>query len=441
MRGLMWLMLLIAAASEAAAETIVRGSLERRAELGFRAVEDGAALEVARLDPQSAAARAGVREGDVIVALNGRRFARAYEGAAWLQRLRGGARVRLGLEREGRALEAAFTAPPAPLERDPALDIEYDELVATGARLRTILTRPAGSAGRLPVLLLTQWVSCGSLESTAPSVAQLRALAARAGMALMRVERSGAGDSLGPACHELDYDTEVRHYREALARLLRHDWIDPARVVIYGNSLGATTAPLVAQGFPVAGVMVQGGGAVTYVERMIGFDRLFLERSGVPPAEIDRRMRESIAFHAEYLLRGRTPEQIARERPELAHVWSRLRGTGDGTHYGRSYAWHQQAAARDFLAAWARIEAPVLVVYGEHDQFETRHGHRLIVDTINRLRPGTATFVEIPGGDHELEIYASAEDAYAYRGGRAEPELFLRPAVAWLRRVTGRRES
>ncbi|HWT12685.1 MAG TPA: alpha/beta fold hydrolase [Allosphingosinicella sp.] len=437
MRWLVALLMAGALTSAAGAATLVRGDLERRGELGFRTEAQGALLTVVRLDPRSPAARAGIRDGDRIETIDGRRFARARDGAAQLQRLRGGERIRLGLSRGRGVFETALVAPPAPLEQDPALDIEYGEVRASnGARLRTILTRPAGAAERLPVLFLTQWVSCGSLESPAPAVATVRALAARAGMALMRVDRSGTGDSLGPACHELDYDTEVRHYREALEQLLRHDWIDPGRVVIYGNSLGATTAPLVARGQPVAGILVQGGGAVTYIERMIGFDRNFLERSGVPPSRIDARMRDMIAFNAEYLLAGKAPEQIARERPDLAYVWESLRGTEEGAHYGRPHAWHQQAARHDFLAAWAAVEAPVLVFYGEFDQFETRHGHRLIVDTLNRLRPGSATFIEIAGGDHELEIYPTAEDAYAYRNGRAEPERFLAPAAAWLRRVT-----
>lgn len=429
------LVIIACLASAAPAATIVRGDLERRADLGFRLAEEAAAVKVTQLDPASPAARAGLREADLIVGVNGRRFARGHEGLALLQRLRGARPASLIVRRDGQGTALSFVPPPRPLEQDPARDIEYDSLTTTdGARLRTILSRPVGAQGRLPVLFLTQWVSCGPLEG--PAVDQLRALAAGAGMALMRVERSGAGDSLGPACHELDFDTEVRHYREALARLLRHPWVDPERVVIYGSSLGSITAPLVARGHRVAGLLVQGGGALTYAERMIHFDRLFLERSGVAPAEIDRRMRESIAFHAEYLLRRRTPEQIARERPELASVWRRLRGTGDGVHYGRPLAWHQQAAAKDLIAAWAEIQAPALVVYGEYDQFETRHGHRLIVDTLNRLRPGSAEFLEIPGADHELEIYPSAEDAYAYRGGRAEPELFLRPAIEWLLRVT-----
>ena len=435
---LVWLVLLFLLLGGAAiAETVVRGDLPRRADLGFGVEEEGALLKVVRVTAGSPAAQAGLREDDRITAVNGGAFIYGYEGAASLQRLRGGDRVELRLDRAGAPAVVAFTPQPLALERDPDLDIEYDVLATRdGARLRTILSRPPGTTGRLPVLFFTQWVSCGSLEAQGGAPSQLRTLARRAGMALMRVERSGAGDSLGPACHQLDFDTEVRHYREALDRLLRHPWIDPARVVIYGSSLGAITAPLVAQGHDVAGLLVQGGGALTYAERMINFDRFSLERGGVPPAEIDRRMRESIAFHTEYLLRGHSPERIALDHPELAGVWARLRGSGDGVHYGRAYAWHQQAAARDLLAAWTAIEAPVLVVYGEYDQFETEHGHHLIVDTLNRLRPGSAEFVEIRHADHELEIYPSAEDAYAYRGGRAEPELFLGPAVEWLRRVT-----
>lgn len=86
----------------------------------------------------------------------------------------------------------------------------------------------------------------------------------------------------------------------------------------------------------------------------------------------------------------------------------------------------------------ATSSKPVLVFYGEHDQFETRHGHKLIVDTVNRLRPRTASFVEVPGGDHELEIYRSAADAYAYREGRVDHDLFIGPLVDWLRKVTAR---
>lgn len=328
-----------------------------------------------------------------------------------------------------------------PLQALAGIETEYGFIrTSEGFRLRTILTRPAGTRRPLAAILLAQWVSCGSIDVPADRPSLLRDIAEQAGTVFVRVERAGTGDSEGSACSALDYDTEVRHYREALDRLARHPWIDPTRIVVFGNSLGATTAPLIAEGRKVAGIAVQGGGALTYLERMIHFDRLYLERSGrYRPEQVHEEMVKRIAFHAEYLLGRKTPERIARERPDLAGVWETIRGAAQAPpHYGRPYAWHWQAASKDFLEAWTRVEAPVLVLYGEYDQFEPRHGHQLIADTLNRLRPGSATFLEIPRADHELEFYASAEDAYAYRNPEVDRRRWLRPMLDWVRKVTAR---
>ena len=327
-----------------------------------------------------------------------------------------------------------------PLVQITGLEAEYG-LVRTreGTRLRTILTRPAGTRGRLPAIFLTQWVSCDSIDFRADRPSQLRELARRSGLVFIRVERSGTGDSEGEPCSKLDYDTEVRHYREALDQLAKHPWVDPDRIIIYGSSLGSTTAPLVAQGRKVAGVMIQGGGAETYLERMINFDRLYLERSGkYRPDQIQAEMLRRIPFQYEYLVRGRTPQQVETEHPELKGVSSSIRGLEGDNHYGRPFTWHQQAAGHDFLAAWTTVEAPVLVLYGEYDQFEMREGHKLIADTVNKLRPGTATFVEIPQASHDLTRYPSADAAYRDEGGTADPDLFLTPALDWLKQVLRR---
>ena len=327
-----------------------------------------------------------------------------------------------------------------PLEAVDGLETEYGSVrTSDGVRLRTIVTRPAGTSARLPALFIAQWVSCETIEFPAGRKSQLSELAKRAGMVMLRVERSGTGDSEGPGCDKLDYDTEVRHYRDALDQLARHQWVDSERVVIYGSSLGSTTAPLIAQGRKLAGIMVQGGGAETYLERMINFDRHYLERSiGYTPDRIHVEMHKRIPFQVEYLVHGRMPAEIEATRPELKGVWASIRGTGPDSHYGRPFAWHQQAAKRDFLTAWTKIEAPVLVIYGEYDQFERREGHALIVDTVNALRPGSATLVEIPGVDHGLARYPNAIAAYRGEGGKADYELFLKPALDWLKAVVAR---
>jgi predicted acyl esterase len=329
--------------------------------------------------------------------------------------------------------------PDQPLEETPGLETEYGVVrTSEGLRLRTILTRPLGRTRPLPALFVTQWVSCGSIAFRPGRDSEVGQLALRSGLAMIRVERSGDGDSEGPGCAKLDYDTEVRHYREALDQVVRHPWIDGRRIVIFGSSLGATTAPLVAQNKPVAGILVQGGGALTYLERMIAFDRLQLERSGsVPPENIHAEMHRRIAFQQLYLLDKRTPQQVAAERPELAGVWESLLGTTPDAHYGRPFAWHWQAAEKNFLAAWLRVLAPVMVVYAGFDNFEMEHGHRLIAELRNRQRSGSTEYLMIPNAGHDLELYPDPFSAYQWKDGAKRYELFLEPAIKWMRRIVG----
>jgi hypothetical protein len=313
---------------------------------------------------------------------------------------------------------------------------------ADGVRLRTLLTIPDGAKARPHPLLFTQWVSCGSVEfQNADS--DLAILARDSGLALARVERAGSGDSEGPACGALDYDTEVAHYVAAFSAMLRDEKLDASRVFLYGSSLGATTAPLVAAalqaaGHDVAGVVVQGGGALTHFERMLNFDRFYLERrpDAVPPDKIHDEMNARARFHAEYLIKGRHPDDVAKDSPEMAAVRADVRGLGKDDHYGRPFLWHQQAARRDFLAAWAKLDADVLVIFNEYDQFETEHGHRLIADTLNRLRPGTAEFVIQKGLDHSSWRFDGVIEAYADETGAPEPATTAATIIRWLRERT-----
>lgn len=308
--------------------------------------------------------------------------------------------------------------------------------MSDGLNLAAYVTRPTGVSDALPALFLTQSVACRSIAPVAERMSRHEELALAAGWALIRVERAGMGESEGAGCDQLDYNTEVAHYREAFDQVIEHPWVDKTRVVIIGNSLGSTTAPLVAQDKPIIGVIVQGGGALSYFERMVYFDRQQLERSDTfSPSTIDEEMRRRMAFHREYLLAKKTPETIARERPELAGVWQSLFGTDAAPHYGRPYAWHWQAAEQNWLAAWAKLEVPTMVVYGEYEQFESRYGHRVIVDLVNRLRPGTAAWVEIPKAGHTMAIYPDRYAAYQWRDHRLDPDAFIQPVKKWLERV------
>lgn len=330
---------------------------------------------------------------------------------------------------------------PAPAtESIPGVDSHYRDItVSDGATLRTIVTLPEGDSSPRHPLLFTQWVSCGSIEYREGSNARelLAALARESGLALVRVERSAVSD--GPSCEALDFDTEFEHYLDAFTELLGSDQVDADRIYVYGSSLGANMAPLVAaelqrRGHDIAGMIAKGGGAVTYLERMLAFDRFYLERrpEAVQPADIHDQLLRRVRFHYDYLVAGRHPDAIAGDNAAMGEIRNDILGLGESDHYGRPFAWHQQIAQRNFLAAWQEVEAPVLVIFNEFDQFETRHGHALIADVVNRFRPGTARLVVRSGVGHSDNAYPTIVDAYAFENGTAAWEDAAQIMTEWL---------
>lgn len=339
---------------------------------------------------------------------------------------------------------AALAGPPArAAETHPGLDTEYGELLpGDGARLRTIVTRPKNSTGRLPAVLFVQWLSCDTIE-LAPDAkdgwsVMLRRLITESGMLWQRTEKSGVGESQGTPCAQLDYETELAHHRAALRQLRSRPDVDPRRIVVFGASMGSNYAPLVAAGEDVAGVVVWGGGASTWFERMLRFERNALELGDTDPQALADEVNARAAYFARYLLKGETPTAIAASDPKLGEVWRRIVGTSDTGHYGRPFAFHQQAQRQNWAGAWNRVRAPVLVLYGEYDWFESRDAAQLIASIVNDRQPGSATFKELPQLNHHFMRYASRRDAFREKSGKENAEAAVRPILDWLSQIGAR---
>ncbi|MFY9585571.1 MAG: PDZ domain-containing protein, partial [Candidatus Acidiferrales bacterium] len=92
----------------ARAGLVLKDAESTRAEFGFLAVRGGAgaAIVATEIEPGSAAEQAGVREGDVLLTLNGAAFPR--NPIRWLHEHRPGEIVRLGLRHENNLKEVNF---------------------------------------------------------------------------------------------------------------------------------------------------------------------------------------------------------------------------------------------------------------------------------------------------------------------------------------------
>jgi uncharacterized protein len=236
--------------------------LPRRAWFGVAlAPHEHGALVTAIVEGSSAAVE-GMRAGDVIRAVDGIVPRSPDDVVAAVVRHAAGDTAVIDIVREGSAQKRSVALRPLPRETMPGVAFEYGAVgLADGTRLRTILSVPERRGGPLPAVLLLQGGGCGSVDT--PLAADLgqsglvRIIAAQ-GVVTMRVEKSGLGDSQGPACSEIGYTQELDGFRAALAALKRHPAVDPNRLYLLGISLGGVFAPTVAGENHVRGIVVYG---------------------------------------------------------------------------------------------------------------------------------------------------------------------------------------
>ncbi|BAC91386.1 alpha/beta hydrolase family protein [Gloeobacter violaceus] len=321
----------------------------------------------------------------------------------------------------------------AGFEQIEGVETQYGVVrTSDGSRLRTIVTRPLGSTGRLPVLYFVQWLSCDTVEIQDASgwSDMLRRMARESGAVFARVDKSGVGDSLGPPCAVLDYDTEIRHHREALAQLLAHPWVERDRLYLLGASMGSRMAPRVAAGVPVDGIISWGGGADTWFERQVGFQSRAWRWEKFDPAHFGQRMTDASRLYAQWLLAGERPQ--AQASSAVGATWSGLTGADGQLLFGRSPVWHEQAQRQPVLGDWAAVRAPVLVLLGEYDWFETADAARLIAEAV--AASGSLTRFEIlPRMDHHFKVFPGRSGLTHPTGGRADARPAVQSMTAWLR--------
>jgi len=319
------------------------GGLPRRPALGVGlGPADGGAVVTAVL-PGSAAEADGLKTGDVIRTVDGSPVRVPADIIASVARHRAGETLQLEIARAGTPAPHAVRLGSLLRETMPGVTFEYGAVaLADGSRLRTIVTVPEGERSRRPAVLLLPGGGCGSVDNPmAPDVAQsglMRTLAAR-GYVTMRVEKSGVGDSTGPACDTIGYFQELDGYRAALAALKRHPAVDADRVSLLGISLGGVFAPVLANESSVRGIVVYGtlGSAPSpYPGRSERFFREF--------ATADIKGAWSAVTARVLVLHGQFDENEAVIDHTQIAPWVNARHPGNATHHileGLDHCWTQ----------------------------------------------------------------------------------------------------
>lgn len=421
MQGIFTALLLLS--SVFAGSPTVAEDLPRRAYLGAAIrppIGDQAGATIMAVREGTAAEKAGLERGDRILRIDGELLSSPWRYFELYQALDGDQTVRFDVLRDGKVREIVIDLPTLPEEQIEGLDVAYDSVLSDrGHRVRTIVTRPEGAQGPLPGIFLVGWLSCDTVEyplGVRPNdgfARLLHALAKESGFAMMRMDKPGVGDSEGPPCAELDFQTELAAYQAAFRAFRALDFVDPEKIFLLGMSNGSGVAPLVPGDLPAAGYVVTGGWVKTWYEHMMEHERRRLALVGKTPAEVNEGLRDYAELYTGFLSEKLTPGEVLRRKPHLRDAWYE----GPEHMYGRSAAFFHQLQELNLEEAWSQVDVPTLAIHGEYDWIMSEEDHQIIADLVDRSRPGAGRFESIPGMDHNYLVYDSAQKAFDGEGG------------------------
>lgn len=321
--------------------------LPRRPFFGGLLDEDGV---VEQVWPGSPAARGDVRIGDRVQTIDG---------------------ARVVVSRDGQDVALTIAVEPRPVESIDGADVELGEIATEGIRQRTFIARPRG-ATRPPIVVMLMGLSAASVDGFPPRADPLLELVAElasVGIATLRLEKRGVGDSEGGPAHEVDFAAERTAAAAAIAAAAELPGIDRTRVVVFGHSMGGMIAPLVAS--PHArGIVAYGTWASRFVDGMLA--SMQRQRPHADPVELER--------------------DGLRLRAIVEH------GEGEALLYGRTPRYFRQLQQIDLHGAWREIAVPCLLLHGAQDRITSLDDHRAIADSVG----AHAEVRELAGLDHDM---------------------------------------
>jgi len=391
-------------------------------------LEAGFGIAIEQVFAGSTAAEAGFKAGDVLLAVNGTKIPGAGEFVRTIAGLKAGASVALEFRRGGAQEKSTVMLKGRPFEKSDAYEIVYGSVRSRGNRLRTIITHPRVE-GKRPALFLIQGVGLFSVDNPGGALGYHRAIVddfTRHGFITLRVDKSGCGDSEGGPGRDLDFDTELDGYRQALHMLKSRTDVDPNRVFIFGHSMGGVMAPLLAAETPLRGMIVYGTIARTWTEYMLENSRRQMELADNDPSIIDRTLRNAAALLVYLYGEKLAPKEIAARYPHLRKLVEQT-VTDDRYFVDRSLTFFRQLAGKNLGAAWESYEGHVLAIWGKGDFVSNEDDHALIARIVNRDHPGHGTFLAMNGIDHGFNRAASRRESF--ERGQARQPGELNPAI------------
>jgi len=369
--------------------------LKRAGFLGVRTAPNAKGVAITALVEGGAAEPAGLREGDIITAVNGAGIGSQGEFIAILGKLHAGDKATLAFLRGDEAKSVDVKIAPRPYESAPGVDTRYLSVSVNGQRRRLIVTVPRAPR-RHPAVLYVTGIGCFSQESVGIQTTDAKLLygLTEAGFVTMRVEKSGIGDSEGISCSADGYGLtdEVSGYVAALLTLRGYDFVDPGNVFVMGVSIGGVEAPLIARQAPVKGIVVINTVAKPFLDYLHEVRRRQMVLRRTAYDEIEDRLKQNDRCNTALLAENKSLAALLTDEPDCR----------DFVTYPAPVIYMRQWTTIVPAKEWKLVDAPVLIVSGDMDFIAMPSDAPYLRDMIESFHPGSTTLVTIPTMTHYM---------------------------------------
>lgn len=326
--------------------------------------------------------------------------------------------------RNGKKGATSIKLNPYPKENHEGVDTYYESIVNDkGHQQRVIITKPNDGKKVKPAVIVLGGLSCSSIEQLPGRTNNwLRVLTdwvEKSKMVVMRVEKTGVGDSEGN-CSTTDFHTDISGFRAAAALLKSKGYVDTTKIVVFGSSMGSALAPLIANEFNFAGVISEGTFFKTWFEHMLEIERRLQQMQGKSESEIVQLMNHYyIPLYYGMLVQKKTYGEVVSEYPALAdynyHASAHM--------YGRPVAYYHQLQDFDLAGEWSKVTVPVRILRGTNDWIMSDEDNDLIVEVVKRSGNNDIELYRYEGLDHWNTIHPSPNNSFEGKPGKWQDDI------------------
>jgi pimeloyl-ACP methyl ester carboxylesterase len=363
-----------------------------------------------------------------------------------MKSFKSGDRVACRVQRDGKEVNIDVNVGEWPREQPGDIQVLYDAVDTPEAKLRSLLSRPIGNPRKLPAVLFLQGLGCSSVEWVPSEPNLTRELIyrlTRAGVAVMRSEKSGVGDSTGAPCRDVGLRDEVSGFVSALRKLKSYDFVASENVFLFGHSAGGWVAPLVAAAEPVKGIVVYGTVVRPFAEYYVDNRRRNLWLRSQPDlAQLEDEQR-LIAQLLHYLLVEKSSvREATTKHPELTAIVKKLFPQDEEHLDGlRSLQYFRELNDQNVARVWASLDIPVLALIGEFDIRTLPLDHEYIAAIVSARHPGKGTWQVLPKMDHGFALHQSLKDSATHEFVGPFGEQAVQDTVKWIQDIVAGRQA